>query len=1322
MADQKISELTALTGVNLADVDAFAVVDTSAVQTKKITYGELKTALDTGTGFVRITGDTMTGALGITQTGSASTIPLSVTSNLNSGQAILELRSTGNSNSTIDLRADGTGDPRILFDLNGATLFAIGIDNSDGNKFKISANHQLGTNPRLTIDSSGNSTFSGTVTANAGVIVDNITIDGNDISTTNSNGTLTITPNGTGDLQVNSDRIKIRATEGESAAIMLAADEQDDNGDSWTVKANTDNTFVIQNDISGSADVTHFSITPNATVADSVAAFAGKATFAGTVTATTLIVADGTNSAPSITNTGDTNTGMYFSNSDAVSFTAGGVERLSIDSNSTTVKTDELRIPSGSESSPSLTRQIDPDTGLYFPNTNQIALTSGGSRKMNISTSSIYFYDKVTILDSASSSGLTIESTDAGSSGSALDLELYRNSSTPANNDYLGRISFNGEDSSGNKQNYVRITSQALNVASSAEKSNLQFQLIDSANSGSFYTPLNLEPSATTITGQLFITSASTEDTVTLTRSTNSQNNMLKFKTANVTDWIVGERNDSTSDFRIYSGGTGLNVLTLARATNAATFAGTVTASGLDINGVADVSNTLTAGALSIPSQGFLFNQAFGTGVPTIAMTGTANNGRGGAILFKESDGSGGSIANTAAIYSTDGAGGNATYGGLTLATYQGDMKLSTGGLASPRITILSGGNVGIGTDNPSNKLDIKGTVGFEATNSTNKWLAYTYTDNTLRFNYNGSGADELVIDTSGNTTFAGQVFTNVIGRSNDTNTTIDFPGSDVIQMYTNGVPRFDINSAGAATFAGSVTSGAITSSGSLKATDYRVNEGNSLAGGIFKEKNLTGSGSSLDLSFFAEGISNGGDIHFMTGGSATPKMTINSSGNVLVGMGAAAITSAGFIVTPNDFMSYTNTSTDADDRCLVLNRQSADGTLVEFRKANASVGSIGTSGNQSYIHGAGTDVGLFWGSNNVYPYRSTGLNDATIDLGQASKRFKDLYLSGTAKVGGDVEAIGTNSKIMVGESTAGGLFGHMGWDDALNSLYLGHSYGSAFNKDLVIDGSGNVGIGATTGMAHRLNIRGFGSSFIHLGHTGTAANTEVGRISSNTFDVNNASYSLAEINFVTGSTNGSTGGISFRTNSVNSTNTRAQERMSIDSAGNVGIGIVGQAGVKLYVDAPSSFHAAVFRNVSGGYAPIIADNIASSGTRYLVSLRVNNVEKGKITSDGSTVTYATSSDYRLKENVSDMTGATARLKQLKPKRFDWIGNSEAGTQDGFLAHEVSSVVPEAITGTKDAVDGDGNPDYQGIDQSKLVPLLVKTIQELEARITALEA
>ena len=77
------------------------------------------------------------------------------------------------------------------------------------------------------------------------------------------------------------------------------------------------------------------------------------------------------------------------------------------------------------------------------------------------------------------------------------------------------------------------------------------------------------------------------------------------------------------------------------------------------------------------------------------------------------------------------------------------------------------------------------------------------------------------------------------------------------------------------------------------------------------------------------------------------------------------------------------------------------------------------------------------------------------------------------------------------------------------------------------------------------------------------------------------------------------------------------------------------------------------------------------------------------------------------------------KVKQLNPVSFDW---KETGiNSEGFLAHEVSSIVPEAITGEKDAVDSDGNPDYQGIDQSKLVPLLVATIQELEARITQLE-
>jgi hypothetical protein len=114
------------------------------------------------------------------------------------------------------------------------------------------------------------------------------------------------------------------------------------------------------------------------------------------------------------------------------------------------------------------------------------------------------------------------------------------------------------------------------------------------------------------------------------------------------------------------------------------------------------------------------------------------------------------------------------------------------------------------------------------------------------------------------------------------------------------------------------------------------------------------------------------------------------------------------------------------------------------------------------------------------------------------------------------------------------------------------------------------------------------------------------------------------------------------------------------------------------------------------------------------------NGQVGSINTSGSAVQFNTSSDYRLKENVDYNFDATTRLKQLKPARFNFKSDTDK-TVDGFLAHEVSSIIPEAIFGEKDAVNDDGNPVYQGIDQSKLVPLLVKTIQELEARIKTLE-
>ena len=139
----------------------------------------------------------------------------------------------------------------------------------------------------------------------------------------------------------------------------------------------------------------------------------------------------------------------------------------------------------------------------------------------------------------------------------------------------------------------------------------------------------------------------------------------------------------------------------------------------------------------------------------------------------------------------------------------------------------------------------------------------------------------------------------------------------------------------------------------------------------------------------------------------------------------------------------------------------------------------------------------------------------------------------------------------------------------------------------------------------------------------------------------------------------------------------------------------------------------------ASSHACLTTNRVNSEG--ITIELRQAGGVRGSISVAGASAAFNTSSDYRLKENVSYDFDATTRLKQLKPARFNWISDETNTAVDGFIAHEVTPVVPQATSGEKDAVDEDGNIEPQQIDQSKLVPLLVKTIQELEARITTLE-
>ena len=143
-----------------------------------------------------------------------------------------------------------------------------------------------------------------------------------------------------------------------------------------------------------------------------------------------------------------------------------------------------------------------------------------------------------------------------------------------------------------------------------------------------------------------------------------------------------------------------------------------------------------------------------------------------------------------------------------------------------------------------------------------------------------------------------------------------------------------------------------------------------------------------------------------------------------------------------------------------------------------------------------------------------------------------------------------------------------------------------------------------------------------------------------------------------------------------------------------------------------------------GNFGECLALNrhqLNSNGQGNILGFHQATNAVGFINITATSTAYVTSSDYRLKQNVVALTGAKARLNQLLVKRFDFI-SVPGTTVDGFLAHEAATVVPECVTGTKDEVDSNGDPVYQGIDQAKLVPLLTAALQEAFAEIAALTA
>jgi len=358
-----------------------------------------------------------------------------------------------------------------------------------------------------------------------------------------------------------------------------------------------------------------------------------------------------------------------------------------------------------------------------------------------------------------------------------------------------------------------------------------------------------------------------------------------------------------------------------------------------------------------------------------------------------------------------------------------------------------------------------------------------------------------------------------------------------------------------------------------------------------------------------------------------------------------------------------------------VFNENSGD---IDFRVESD------TSTHALFVQGSDGNVGI--------GTTSPGFDLDIVDSTTASNTNAALNLSHATKPQLRFVQTSNNSRMYLGMDT--------------NDLVVRDDNGA---ERVRFEQNGNVGIGTSSPQSEL--------------HLSTASSPEI-RLTDTTNSV--------EANFYTNDTVGSIGS---KSNHPFILTTNNAERMRITGVGKLGFGDSQQI-----LNGGGALASFTFAGAQG----VFISTVNQAGGQCMGFVHQGSSVVGSINITSSSTSYATSSDYRLKENVDYTWDATTRLKQLKPARFNFIVDETNTLVDGFLAHEVSSVVPEAITGTKDAMkdeeyevtpavmDGDtvvteavmgtrSVPDMQGIDQSKLVPLLIKTIQELEARITALE-
>jgi len=302
-----------------------------------------------------------------------------------------------------------------------------------------------------------------------------------------------------------------------------------------------------------------------------------------------------------------------------------------------------------------------------------------------------------------------------------------------------------------------------------------------------------------------------------------------------------------------------------------------------------------------------------------------------------------------------------------------------------------------------------------------------------------------------------------------------------------------------------------------------------------------------------------------------------------------------------------------------------------------------------------------------------------------------------------------------------GGIFGDVNSD----AVYLQ----TGGTPRITVDSSGRVLIGLTSpSQTHPLQI---------VADSNAQAIAVIGRSSDDIGEIayweNDKTTKLGELQFRQTECNFRcrTGHIAFATGGTTERGRFTASGSFIMPGGSESLPVVGTE--KIGVNGGSASNSVgIAASVSHNEGiPFFASNSSNSFSDRLMRFAAGSGgdTRGTITFNGSAMVYGGSSDYRLKKNVTSLTNGITKLKKFNPILFDWIKETDNNNVMGFLAHEVKEIMPQVVTGEKDEVDSEGNPEYQEIDLGGMSPLIVAALQEavtkietLETKVAALEA